>query len=79
MEEKRTLLKIKDRVSLGKAFKVITDTKVINFEYSKYDLEWIGYIYDNSKDWKESIKNGWIDLIVFEDDRELEKYIKDII
>lgn len=78
MEEKRTLLKIKDRVSLGKAFKVITDTKVINFEYSKYDLEWIGYIYNNSKDWERSIKNGWIDLIVFENDRELEKYIKDI-
>lgn len=79
MEEKRTLLKIKDRISLGKTFKVITDTKVINFEYSKYDLEWIGYIYDNSKTWKESIKNGWIDLMVFEDDRELEKYIKDIV
>ena len=71
--------KICDRIAVGKDFKVITDNIVVNFYYSKFDLEWNGYIYDNTKNWEKYIENGWIDVKIFLNDKDLKKYIKEII
>lgn len=71
--------KVCDRIDVGRDFKIVSNDVVINFQYSKYDLEWEGFVYDNTKNWKKSIENGWVDLKVFSDDRELKKYIRELI
>lgn len=71
--------KVCDRIDVGRDFKIVSNDVVINFQYSKYDLEWEGFVYDNTKNWKKSIENGWVDLKIFSDDRELKKYIRELI
>lgn len=71
--------KVCDRIDVGRDFKIVSNDVVINFQYSKYDLEWEGFVYDNTKNWKKTIENGWVDLKIFSDDRELKKYIRELI
>ena len=70
---------LSNRIYLGKDFKIVTKESIMNFTYSKYDLEWHAFIYDNTATWKESIKNGWVDLNIFATDRELKTFLKKLI
>lgn len=70
--------KICDRIILGKSFKFFKDNEVINFHYSKTYMEWQGYVYDNSENWEQSIQDGWINVLSFQDDNSLKRYIKEL-